>query len=72
MDIRHLLEENDLTEDILKLGNAHLAEKGLLLKRGIIVDAITIAVPSSTKERPKANATLRCTRPGRATSGTSA
>jgi IS5 family transposase len=49
LNFRHLLEENDLAEDILKLVNAHLARKGLLLKRGSIVDATIIAAPSSTK-----------------------
>jgi IS5 family transposase len=37
------------TLTILKQVNAHLARKGLLLKRGSIVDATIIAAPSSTK-----------------------
>lgn len=49
LNFRHLLEENDLAEDILKLVNTHLSRKGLLLKRGSIVDATIIAAPSSTK-----------------------
>jgi len=49
LNFRHLLEANDLGEDILKLVNAHLARKGLLLKKGSIVDATIIAAPSSTK-----------------------
>ena len=49
LNFRHLLEENDLADDILKLVNAHLAKKGLMLKRGSIVDATIIAAPSSTK-----------------------
>ena len=49
LNFRHLLEEHDLAEDILKAVNAHLARKGLLLKRGSIVDATIIAAPSSTK-----------------------
>jgi IS5 family transposase len=49
LNFRHLLEENDLAADILKAVNAHLARKGLLLKRGSIVDATIIAAPSSTK-----------------------
>lgn len=49
LNFRHLLEQHDLAEDILKLVNAHLARKGLLLKRGSIVDATIIAAPSSTK-----------------------
>jgi IS5 family transposase len=49
LNFRHLLEEYDLAEDILKQVNAHLTRKGLLLKRGSIVDATIIAAPSSTK-----------------------
>jgi IS5 family transposase len=49
LNFRHLLEEHELAEDILKEVNAHLARKGLLLKRGSIVDATIIAAPSSTK-----------------------
>jgi IS5 family transposase len=49
LNFRHLLEEYELAEDILKLVNTHLARKGLLLKRGSIVDATIIAAPSSTK-----------------------
>ena len=49
LNFRHLLEANDLADDILKVVNALLARKGLLLKRGSIVDATIIAAPSSTK-----------------------
>src|SRR5690349_18732373 len=49
LNFRHLLEENDLAEDILKQVNAHLTRKGLLLKKGSIVDATIIPAPSSTK-----------------------
>jgi hypothetical protein len=49
LNFRHLLEANDLADDILKAVNALLARKGLLLKRGSIVDATIIAAPSSTK-----------------------
>jgi transposase, IS5 family len=49
LNFRHMLEEFDVAEDILKQVNAHLARKGLLLKRGSIVDATIIAAPSSTK-----------------------
>jgi len=49
LNFRHLLEENDLAEDILAAVNKHLARKGLLLKKGSIVDATIIAAPSSTK-----------------------
>lgn len=49
LNFRHMLEEYDLAEDILKQINALLTRKGLLLKRGSIVDATIIAAPSSTK-----------------------
>ena len=49
LNFRHLLEQYELAEDIFKQVNAHLARKGLLLKRGSIVDATIIAAPSSTK-----------------------
>ena len=49
LNFRHLLEANGLAEDILAAVNKHLARKGLLLKRGSIVDATIIAAPSSTK-----------------------
>lgn len=34
LNVRHLLEENDLADDILKAINTHLARKSLLLKNG--------------------------------------
>jgi transposase, IS5 family len=49
LNFRHLLEENDLAADIFAAVNKHLQRKGLLLKKGSIVDATIIAAPSSTK-----------------------
>jgi len=49
LNFRHLLEEYELAPQILERVNAYLARKGLLLKRGSIVDATIIAAPSSTK-----------------------
>ena len=49
LHFRHLLEQNELAPEILSRVNAHLSRKGLLLKRGSIVDATIIAAPSSTK-----------------------
>ena len=46
---RHLLEENNLSIQLLATINATLAIKGLLLKAGTAVDATLIAAPSSTK-----------------------
>ena len=49
LNFRHLLESNELAPEILSRINAYLGRKGLLLKRGSIVDATIIAAPSSTK-----------------------
>ena len=49
LNFRHLLEANELAPAILGRVNAYLGRKGLLLKRGSIVDATIIAAPSSTK-----------------------
>jgi transposase, IS5 family len=49
LNFRHLLEANDLAEDIFKAVNGYLTKKGLILKQGSIVDATIIAAPSSTK-----------------------
>ena len=49
LNFRRRIEENDLAEDILSVVNKHLSRKGLMLKRGTIVDATIISAPSSTK-----------------------
>jgi IS5 family transposase len=49
LNFRHLLEANDLAPKILQCVNGHLCDRGMLLKRGTIVDATIIAAPSSTK-----------------------
>ena len=49
LNFRHLLEANDIAPEILGRVNAYLGRKGLMLKRGSIVDATIIAAPSSTK-----------------------
>jgi IS5 family transposase len=46
---RHLLEENNLSIQLLATINATLIAKGLMLKTGTVVDATLIAAPSSTK-----------------------
>jgi IS5 family transposase len=46
---RHLLEEHQLSIQILATVNSTLAAKGLLLKSGTVIDATLIAAPSSTK-----------------------
>jgi IS5 family transposase len=49
LNFRRLLEKNELAPEILARVNAYLSRKGLMLKRGSIVDATIIAAPSSTK-----------------------
>ncbi len=46
---RHLLEEHNLSIQLLATINATLIAKGLMLKTGTFVDATLIAAPSSTK-----------------------
>jgi len=48
---RHLLEEHRLAEQFLQVVNTHLAQSGLILKEGTMVDATLIAAPSSTKNQ---------------------
>ncbi len=46
---RHLLEEHELSIQLLATINATLATKGMMLKTGTVVDATLIAAPTSTK-----------------------
>jgi IS5 family transposase len=50
---RHLLEEHNLSLQLLATINATLIAKGLMLKTGTVVDATLIAAPSSTKNKNK-------------------
>jgi transposase, IS5 family len=51
LKFRHLLESKELTRQIFGTINGHLAEKGLMMREGTIVDATLIAAPPSTKNR---------------------
>lgn len=51
---RHRLEKHKLAEQILRVVNEILIERGLLLKAGTVVEATLIAAPSSTKNKDKA------------------
>jgi transposase, IS5 family len=53
LNFRHMLEEHNLTRRIFEKTKSYLAEKGLLLHEGTIVDATIINAPSSTKNREK-------------------
>jgi len=48
---RHLLERHALTEALFAEVNAHLADKGITLRSGTLVDATIIDAPSSTKNK---------------------
>ena len=50
LKFRRLLEEHALTAQLFEGINAHLAERGLLLREGTMVDATIIAAPPSTKK----------------------
>jgi IS5 family transposase len=54
LKFRRLLEEHALTAQLFEGINAHLAERGLLLREGTMVDATIIAAPPSTKNEDKA------------------
>ena len=51
LKFRRLLLANELTQALFEEINAHLAEQGLLMRAGTIVDATIIAAPSSTKNQ---------------------
>jgi IS5 family transposase len=53
LKFRHLLERHGLAQGLFAQVNAHLGEKGLLMREGTIVDATIIAAPSSTKNKTK-------------------
>ena len=54
LHFRHWLEEHDLTKGLFDEVGAMLAERGLLMRQGTIVDATIIAAPASTKNKAKA------------------
>lgn len=51
LNFRHLLERHGLTEAIFVEVNGHLADKGITLRSGTLVDATIIDAPSSTKNK---------------------
>lgn len=51
LNFRHLLERHGLTEAIFAEVNVHLADKGISLRSGTLVDATIIDAPSSTKNK---------------------
>lgn len=53
LNFRRLLETHRLGDALFAEINAYLTEKGLLLKRGTIVDATIVHAPPSTKNRER-------------------
>ncbi|WP_444916153.1 hypothetical protein [Microbulbifer sp. TRSA007] len=53
LNFRHLLELNQLGAALFDEINKHLAEKGMVLREGTIVDATIISAPTSTKNKKK-------------------
>ncbi|EPX83584.1 IS5 family transposase [Salipiger mucosus] len=49
LNFRHLLEKHALTERLFVEVNKHLADQGITLRSGTLVDATIIDAPSSTK-----------------------
>ena len=54
LKFRRLLERHQLTAGLFAAINAHLVERGLLLREGTLVDATLIAAPPSTKNKAHA------------------
>ncbi len=52
-NFRHLMERNNLGDELFRLVNVYLSENGMKLNRGTIVDATIINAPSSTKNKEK-------------------
>jgi len=54
LNFRHLLERHALTEALFAEVNGHLADQGITLRSGTLVDATIIDAPSSTKNEARA------------------
>jgi len=49
LNFRHLLEKHDIAADALEAVNLLLADQGITVRKGTIIDATIIEAPSSTK-----------------------
>ncbi|WP_424989750.1 IS5 family transposase [Fluviibacterium sp. S390] len=54
LNFRHLLERHQLAEKLFAEVNVHLADQGITLRSGTLVDATIIDAPSSTKNKARA------------------
>ena len=48
---RHMIEKHGLATQIFEMVNKQLEARGLILRRGSIIDATIISAPSSTKNK---------------------
>ncbi|MDC1287761.1 transposase [Gammaproteobacteria bacterium] len=53
LQFRHLMERHQLGDKVFHLVNEYLAQNGLKVNRGTIVDATIINAPTSTKNKEK-------------------
>ncbi len=53
LKFRRFLERHDLTKRMFEVINGNLADEGLMMREGTIVDATLINAPSSTKNRDR-------------------
>jgi len=53
LNFRHFLEKYALTEKFFLMINQLMESKGLILKKGTVIDATIISAPSSTKNKSK-------------------
>lgn len=54
LNFRHMLGKHQLTEKLFTEVNVYLADKGVTLRSGTLVDATIINAPSSTKNKTNA------------------
>ena len=71
LNFRHLLEEHELRREAVRGENAIFEEQGLMMRGGTHRGRHDHRRADFDEERRRASATRRCTRPRRATSGTS-
>ncbi len=51
LNFRRLLEKHEFADGILQVINGYLGDRGLMLRKGTVVDATIIHAPSSTKNK---------------------
>ena len=64
MNFRHLLEQHQLARQLFKTINRWLAEAGVMMTQGTLVDATIIEAPSSTKNKAATRSEMHQTKKG--------